>query len=523
MSNSNKRWTKEDKILLLTEFTKNVNIKDIANKLQRSETAIISHIHKLLLENTDTFNNNYINFLKSSTEKSFSILVNSINKTNTSINKTTKQSNSIKSSNIVKNMLDEMVTIVEDNDELYDTQFKSLVNVIYGKNVFITGEGGTGKSKLIKHIVKYQKKHKIKHGVTASTGAAATLIDGTTIHSFLNIGLATKSVSELSYKINATTKSKIRNIKLLIIDEISMIDNKLFSKISKLLSIVRNDKTPFGGIQVVLVGDFTQLPPVKNDYCFKSKTWKKLKLVCISLDKQMRQSSDPEFQKMLSYLRFNKMTTEIYNKLEKQIGFTLDSEIKPTVLYSKNKNVDEINNKKYQETVQKNNFDVYKFSIKYDESNKKIKKLIEKRFKNEPYINLCKNLQVMVTFNIDIDNNIVNGTRGVITHITDSEIYIKTINKPFYKIPYIDLKNDDGEILYSFIPLKLAYALTIHKIQGSTLDYVKMNIGSDVFTYGQAYTALSRAKELKNINIISLNKNAFICNPDVKSFYEKMC
>jgi len=379
-----------------------------------------------------------------------------------------------------------------------------------------------GKTHLTKKIIKYFNNNKINIGVTGSTGVSATLIGGTTIHSFLKIGLAKKTANEL-YELlkskNSSYLKKIKKLKVLIIDEISMIDNILFSKISKLLSLIMEVKKPFGNIQVIFIGDMCQLAPINNTYCFESKVWNKLNLNTIILDKQMRQQYDIEFQKILSYLRFNPLTEELYNKLSLLIGNKLDTDVKPTILYSKNVNVDRINENEYNKVV-KNNIE-YKFEYKYDKCNNKIKKYINKLSK--PYINLCKGLQVMITNNIDIPNKLVNGTRCVIEEINFPYIYIKTIDNKKHIISYFECTDEfDTDITYSYIPLKLAYAITIYKSQGISIDYVKMDLGKDIFGYGMAYVALSRGKSLKNITLLDLHINSFKCNPKVIDFYNNL-
>lgn len=381
-----------------------------------------------------------------------------------------------------------------------------------------------GKSFLLKNIIRYLKYKKVNFGVTASTGMAANLIGGTTIHSFLKIGIANKSAADL-YSIllnkNKTTFNKIKKLKVLIIDEISMIDNILFSKIAKLISLIKDINKPFGDLQLILSGDFCQLKPVNNTYCFLSKIWIKLNLNTTILKEQIRQSDDVKFQQILSKLRFGEVSKEIYDKLKPLVNKKFNNnDIKPTILYSTNKNVDYINEAEYKKQLAKNDIlKEYTFSIIYDKDNRKISSYI----KSLPTTNLklCINLQVIITYNIDIENGVVNGSRGVIVDIFNNNIYVKLLNEKVISITYVTYSNDvDKDITYKYIPLKLAYALTIHKSIGCTIDMVEMDLGNNVFEYGQGYTALSRARTMDSIKLLDLNMNSFKAHPEVIKFYK---
>jgi hypothetical protein len=406
-----------------------------------------------------------------------------------------------------------------ENSEYYGFQLDGNHRYLMG-NFIVTHN--CGKSTVLKSIIKYLKRKNKNIGVTSSTGISATLINGTTVHSFLKIGLATKSAQELYDKIkfNKPIYNKLKKLEVLIIDEISMIDNVLFNKIAAYLSLIKGIKKPFGKIQLILCGDFYQLPPVENTYCFNSNIWNRLNLQKIELKKQMRQIDDSYFQYMLEQVKIHNITDDIFSKLSELKNKTIHSEIKPTILYSKNVDVNKINQNEFLKLVNSTNNKVFEFPIKFEDSNSKIKTFIKNNPQYTETLKLCKGLQIMVTHNVDIKNKITNGTRGIITEINNYIIQIKTLDGSYYNIEYTKYENDSDEnITFDYIPLKLAYAITIHKSQGQTLDYVQINLGRDIFDYGMAYVALSRAKTLDSIVLSDLSKYAFKTNPEVIEFY----
>lgn len=384
-----------------------------------------------------------------------------------------------------------------------------------------------GKSTALKSIIKMLKRKKYNIGITSSTGSSATLINGTTLHSFLNIGLANKSATELYEKLkfqsNKSNYKKLKKLDVLIIDEISMIDDVLFNKIAGYLSLIKEIKKPFGRIQLIFCGDFYQLPPINNDYCFKSKIWDMLKIQIIELKQMMRQQNDYEFQELLNNIKLNNITDEVYNKL-----LTLKNnkfkniKIIPTKLYSKNVDINKINNEEFNQLVNTTNAKIYTYEIKYDNNSNEISKYI-KNSNIEKKIELCIGAQIMLTYNVDIINNLVNGTRGIVKKLYNNYIIIETINGNEYQIEYVKFTHDlDENITFNYMPIKLAYAISIHRSQGMTIDFIEIDLGNSIFTYGMAYVALSRAKTLNSIILSKLSRNAFKINKDVIEFYKKI-
>jgi ATP-dependent DNA helicase PIF1 len=414
-----------------------------------------------------------------------------------------------------------LLVVLNENQQKAFDHFKN------NKNVFITGPAGTGKSVVIKEIIKYCIDNNIHFGTTATTGNAALLIGGRTIHSYLGIGLAEKSAKELynhnRYHLSHTVK-KLRDLEVLIIDEISMLDLELFNKISEYLSLIKFNKKPFGGIKLILTGDFCQLEPVNGDFCFLSDIWNQIDLEIIFLTKMVRQENDKVFQKILRELRYGICTDKTCDILKKCTNLNIDEDIKPSILHSKNIDVDRINKIEYTKLLSQNKKSkTYEIELpKLKKNHEKIKNWIKSL--DIPFtVDLCIDAQIIVTANIDQEKGIVNGTRGVIVDLLSDKIIIKTINSNLINISYHKRNYaEDNDLYFNYMPIKLAYALSIHKSQGTTLDAVEISIGKDIFASGQAYTALSRARNLSNVIIKDICKTSFIIKDSVLKFYSKI-
>jgi len=404
---------------------------------------------------------------------------------------------------------------------LTDEQLHVFECVKGGQNIYLRGAAGTGKSYTIRCLKEWAYENNINIGITAMTGCAALLIDGSTLHSFLGIGLADKTAEELAHFTKTKRKNLIKTMKevrYLVIDEVSMLDKRLFEKISEYLSIIRGNANPFGNIKLILCGDFCQLPPVNGSYCFTSDLWKELHLEECVLTKSFRQHKDETFQKLLENLRKGKMTLETCKILESLKDTTFYQGIKPTKLYPLCSNIDDINAHYLNKFIQKGN-QQHTYVPLVSESAKRDSKWIYKQ--NIPEKNqLCVGCQIYITHNVSFDSQIVNGTRGVITKLSENAVTIlRTDGTTCTIAPYTIEHDEIKAITITFMPIKLAFALTIHKSQGMTLDAIQIDLGENIFEYGQAYTAISRAKDLQSIKVVSFDPKAFKTHRDVKKFY----
>ena len=413
-----------------------------------------------------------------------------------------------------------------------------------GGNILLTGPAGTGKSFTIKYIIELLKANNKNVGLTATTGTAAFIIGGQTIHSYMGMGIGEESTADIFIKIKkkAGIYRTLVELDVLIIDEVSMLDAALLEKISSILCYVKSHSLkdtellnkPFGGIQVIFIGDFCQLAPVKGFYCFLSKLWIEADIKVIMLDELVRQNDDLLFQQILQIIRKGKCTDNILKVLNALKNTQFEDEIIPTKLYPKNVNVDKINEMEIEKLKKAGNKTIIYKAIAGGGSSSGSSSAFTGTI-NKYDVELVENSQVIITRNIDITGGLVNGTRGIVKHLHKDFVIIKDTQGNNHSIVYYkDILGsgsgggakksakaaDKSHILH--MPLKVSYALSIHKSQGMTIDAMEIDLGDNIFTCGQGYTALSRAKSLRSIRVIDVSNQSFKINPFVKAFYNNI-
>ncbi len=397
------------------------------------------------------------------------------------------------------------------------TQAKALEILKSGKNVFLTGEPGAGKTHTVNQFTEWLRNDFRSYAVTASTGIASTHINGMTIHSWAGIGIK-KNLGEQDIKRILSKPYVVHRIlacEVLIIDEVSMLDGQIIDDIDSVLRTIRatigKDVGPFGGIQVVFVGDFFQLPPVVREgqprFAFESKAWKDAAPAICYLTEQHRQEDD-EFLVTLRAMRFGVMTKDQKMKLlEKREGSETASK-----LFTHNADVDNIN---YAELAK-----IEGLPTEFKMRERGIDFLVEtlKSHCLSPERLLLKvGATVMFTRN-NFDEGYVNGTMGTIVELEDDSFpVVETIHGDRVVAKPAEWSiEESGQVKASIsqIPLRLAWAITVHKSQGMSLDKARIDLRNS-FEYGQGYVAISRVRSLAGLFLDGANEKAFEMHPKV--------
>lgn len=436
---------------------------------------------------------------------------------------------------------------------------------VNGNNIFITGPGGVGKTKLIHHLVDHANSTGKRIQVCALTGCASLLLgtSSKTIHSWSGIKLAKGTISQIVDQVmrNKCAKKNWKNTRILVIDEVSMMSRKIFDTLDAVARIVRNNPAPFGGLQVIFCGDFYQLPPVPSvnepetgEFCFESDRWETVfkQENHIELTTIFRQT-DAKYIEILSQIRTGELSKENADILQQYVKRDYDPEKHNgsllTKLFPIRARVDYLNKVMFEKIEEPaTDFKVSKtrnWTTYLDKMERGVHKAIEPeiiQMCNElskaevefeldqlmsntpciPDLQLKRGAAVMCTVNLDMERGICNGSQGIVTNFVGSD------NRPEVKFsngitivigPHSWQSSEYPTIAISQYPLQLAWALTIHKIQGATLAMAQIDIGNGIFEYGQTYVALSRIQSLDGLYLAGFNPGRIKANPKVKTFY----
>lgn len=390
-----------------------------------------------------------------------------------------------------------------------------------GASVFLTGEAGSGKTHVVNRYAAYLRGRGIPYAMTASTGIAATHIHGSTIHSWSGVGVHVDIDDEWFGRLakNRAAVRRIRTARVLVIDEVSMLDARVLSLVERMCRKARGSASlPFGGLQVVLVGDFFQLPPVSRDgparFAFESPVWETLDPVVCYLHEQHRQE-DPAFLSVLSAIRRDEFGEEHLSLVRARL--LADDDVPDEdlpALFSHNADVDGLNAAALARLSGKAKV----FHMAKRGPEKPLTALVRGCLSPER-LELKEGASVMFTKN-NPDEGYVNGTLGTVIGFDAAKKFpiVRTRSgETVTAFPAEWMVEEGDEIIARVrqIPLRLAWSITIHKSQGVSLDAAVMDL-SRVFEYGQGYVALSRVRTLRGISLVGLSDRAFATHPSVR-------
>jgi ATP-dependent DNA helicase PIF1 len=394
-----------------------------------------------------------------------------------------------------------------------------------GHNVFLTGQAGSGKTYTLNKFIHWAREHRIGTAITASTGIAATHIGGTTIHSWCGIGIRDHLTEHDLEKLAAKKdlQKRFNQTKILIIDEVSMLSSTFFDNLNRICKYLKENELPFGGLQVILCGDLFQLPPINRSgralqMVVHSEAWKESKPAICYLKEQHRQNDSDDLITILNNIRAGEAKQVDIKRLNERILSDVPSEIKgilaPTKLYSHNADVDLINE------VELSKLKTRQKTYLTAKEGKRV--LIESLLKSclaPEELNLKIGAEVMFIKN-DQSGRYANGTRGKVINFSKDGGWpiVQTLDERIVVVEQDSwsVQDEKGKVLASIeqIPLRLAWAITIHKSQGMSLDAAFINLGK-VFEYGMGYVALSRVRSIDGLYLEEFNEMSLKVHPSI--------
>lgn len=409
------------------------------------------------------------------------------------------------------------------------TQKDALEILKMGRNVFLTGPAGSGKTFVLNEYISYLKQSGVEVAITASTGIASTHINGMTIHAWSGLGIKStltdydlENMMEKQYLYKRFEKTQV-----LVIDEISMLSGNQLTMVEWICRTFKRNDKPFGGMQVILCGDFFQLPPITkssfgesagNDFAYESDAWKFAKFTICYLSEQHRQK-DGDYLSVLNEIRANKVTKETVALLRSREHATHSADIPVTRLYTHNIDVDTINHE---------HLDTLTTTIKEFTMLSKGKDFLVDGLKRSclapERLRLKEGARVMFVKN-NYEVGFVNGTLGVVTGFnTFGEPVVRTVaGKLISVVPMSWSIEEEGKVKAEItqLPLRLAWAITVHKSQGMSLDAMEVDL-SKSFVKGMGYVALSRVRSLEGMKLLGFNTLSLEVDPHVLEFDEEL-
>ncbi|MEO8638269.1 MAG: helix-turn-helix domain-containing protein [Candidatus Taylorbacteria bacterium] len=401
------------------------------------------------------------------------------------------------------------------------TQEEALDILKLGHNVYLTGQAGSGKTHLLNQYIDFLKSHDVAVAVTASTGIAATHMNGVTIHSWSGLGIK-NSLNEYDLDTLESRKylwDRMQATRVLVIDEVSMLHHFRLDLVERIVRSFKRNDEPFGGLQVVLCGDFFQLPPVRGQgeppvhFIYESEAWKNMKPVVCYLHEQHRQRDEIALR-VLNAVRTNTVSEKMRTYLETSKVKPANFKIEPTRLYTHNVDVDRVNAMELEKIEGE--------SKTYDMTSRgksHIVEVLKKSCLAPEMLSLKKGARVMFVRN-NYDAGYVNGTLGVVIGFDETGPIVETYKgAKIIALPETWAIEEEGKTKAEItqVPLRLAWAITVHKSQGMSLDAVEVDL-SKSFEKGMGYVALSRVRSFLGLRLLGLNDISLEVNPDVLRF-----
>ncbi len=393
-----------------------------------------------------------------------------------------------------------------------------------GKNVFLTGPAGSGKTYVLNQYIDFLKEKKVSVGVTASTGIASTHLNGITIHSWSGLGikdnLSEHEIEKLLSK--SYLKKKFKYTQVLVIDEISMLHGFQLDAVDRICRAFKQSTAPFGGMQIVLCGDFFQLPPINKgdleiNFAYKAEIWGIMDLQVCYLSEQYRQALTDDLLSVLNDIRQNEISKRTQELLQQRQS-AKRNKIIPTKLYTHNREVDQLN---LQELDKISGFpNVYQMQFT---GARKLAESLKKSCLAMEELRLKKDAVVMFVKN-NFEAGYVNGTLGVVVDFDGNLPVIRTYSGKEIIVDYENWHIEEEGIMkakITQIPLRLAWAITVHKSQGMSLDAAEIDL-SRSFVAGMGYVALSRVRSLDGLYLKGINSMALQVDENILAFDQEL-
>eukprot|EP01120_Amphizonella_sp_Union-15-10_P009008 TRINITY_DN332_c0_g1_i1.p1 TRINITY_DN332_c0_g1~~TRINITY_DN332_c0_g1_i1.p1 ORF type:complete len:479 (+),score=24.20 TRINITY_DN332_c0_g1_i1:93-1529(+) len=394
-----------------------------------------------------------------------------------------------------------------------------------GRHVYVTGAAGSGKSYMLKALVQHERAKGIKLAVTASTGIAATNVGATTLHNLLGFGLMKEDIDLLLARARRAMRLRRfwKSLTALVIDEISMLDGQTMTKVERLVHALRTDgpEDPsydklFGGLVLIMFGDFLQLPPISDQYFFQVPLWNRMHVTALGLNTVHRHAHDTDFQNLLSRLRYGVLSPDMTERLRSRLVPTRSVPETAVHIYSLRKDASEHNAIRLEQLKESQ----YTYPASVDNE------FPAAQYPTERMLVLAKGARVILLCNTYLhERGIANGSSGTVTYCDDSAIRVRFDKGCEIQVfPYVwnvALPNEKSASFKQY-PLLLGWALTVHRCQGLTLDSVAVNMDGTIFAPGQSYVALSRVRKLENVYLMGFEHQSIISNPAAKLFQHQI-